>query len=586
MLWSRTSSIRRPAIASRHCDVTARFFSCYSATAIYMPTRQLPKRSISHNTTWPVTSEKSVLQKLKKVNRKKKRDTDDETKKSNILFLEIQDAVKSYNDMKNTRIDLSQLQNPIQLIGQFMFSRSRPQAIIESLDIIYQTSEGDGIGFVPKSLYASPFLEDDEDLFNKFTAIVVPKTIIGDKVKIRLNMHHEFYSEGVLLEVLNADSRKTARKDKLIVCNNFDKCSGCQFQMLSYDNQLKAKRETILKAYRFFYPDLLSQKDLSDFGHVHGCDQQYAYRTKLTPHYRIPKEHKNETLRIGLNNVDPSRPIVDIDDCAIATSSINGKLKEKREEISAEVGRAPLESQGRQRTLLLRESIRMNKETGDHKRVCLTDGVKVITEKVDDYIFQFDPSSFFQNNNVILPQVLDYIKYHIQLGEHKYKYLVDTYCGVGLFGIALSKEISKEGKIFGIELSEKSIEFATHNAKLNGLAVPDRIQFIPGTADSMFKHENFSKSGIQGEDSIVIMDPSRKGSTESFIKQLLEFKPKLIVYVSCNVFTQARDLSVFNDLQKNSSTKYKVREIVGFDFFPQTKHVETVAVLELIDSPT
>lgn len=192
-------------------------------------------------------------------------------------------------------------------------------------------------------------------------------------------------------------------------------------------------------------------------------------------------------------------------------------------------------------------------------------------------------ASFFQNNNSILIPVLEYIKYHIGLGAKLYKYLVDTYCGVGFFGISLSKLIPKEGKVFGIELSERSINFATHNAMLNGLEVPKRMQFISGSADSMFKNEEFLNSGIKGKESIVIMDPSRKGSTELFMRQLLEFKPKLIIYVSCNVFTQARDLSLFNKLQEEGSISYRVRDVVGFDFFPQTKHVETVAVLELLD---
>lgn len=68
---------------------------------------------------------------------------------------------------------------------------------------------------------------------------------------------------------------------------------------------------------------------------------------------------------------------------------------------------------------------------------------------------------------------------------------------------------------------------------------------------------------------MVIIDPSRKGSNESFMKQLLEFEPEIIIYVSCNVFTQARDLATFDKLQQNSNVKYKVRDIMGFDFFPK-----------------
>ncbi|KAG2731021.1 hypothetical protein G9P44_006170 [Scheffersomyces stipitis] len=531
----------------------------------------------------PERRERSVLKKLKKVNKKKKRDTDDHTSRANILFLELEEALSTFNSVKNTNVLINDIQNPTELMGNFMFTRDRPTIIADSVDILYQTSEGDGIGFIPKSMYASPFVEEGDDIFNKFTAVVVPKTIVGDKVKIKLNMHHQFYSEAVLLQVLNSNSRSTPRKDNLVVCQKFEECSGCQFQMLSYDKQLQLKRDTIVKAYRFFYPELLGELDQSEFGKVIGCENQYAYRTKLTPHYKVPRVIKNETLSIGLNHVNPTMQVVDLESCAIATPSINRALTITRKKIKEEVKNAPLEAQGRQRTILLRDGLRMNKETGEHTRACYGESSKVMTEKVEDFVFQFDPSSFFQNNNSILIPVLEYIKYHIGLGAKSYKYLVDTYCGVGFFGISLSKSIPKEGKVFGIELSERSINFATHNAMLNGLEVPKRMQFISGSADSMFKNEEFLNSGIKGKESIVIMDPSRKGSTESFMRQLLEFKPKLIIYVSCNVFTQARDLSLFNKLQEEGSISYRVRDVVGFDFFPQTKHVETVAVLELLD---
>ena len=128
----------------------------------------------------------------------------------------------------------------------------------------------------------------------------------------------------------------------------------------------------------------------------------------------------------------------------------------------------------------------------------------------------------------------------------------------------------------GIEISRQAIKYATHNAKLNGLAVPQHVQFIEGTSNAIFKHESFLSAKLNPEETMVIIDPSRKGSDESFLQQLHEFGPKLIVYVSCNVFSQARDLQYFTAMLQ----KYTVHEVIGFDFFPQTKHVECVAVLE------
>jgi len=111
------------------------------------------------------------------------------------------------------------------------------------------------------------------------------------------------------------------------------------------------------------------------------------------------------------------------------------------------------------------------------------------------------------------------------------KYLLDVYCGSGLFAIAFSKAFEK---VVGIDISDQSISCAAHNAKLNAR---DNCSFKLGSAEIIFDGLEFN-----GEESAVIIDPPRKGCSEDFIKQLVEFGPRAIVYVSCNPFTQARDL--------------------------------------------
>ena len=82
--------------------------------------------------------------------------------------------------------------------------------------------------------------------------------------------------------------------------------------------------------------------------------------------------------------------------------------------------------------LTLRQSLRINQDTGAFKSVAL-EGQKVITEKVEDFLFQYDSNCFFQNNNAILPSVLDYIRYHINQSDKTIDNLIDTYCGVGFW---------------------------------------------------------------------------------------------------------------------------------------------------------
>ncbi|RCK59519.1 tRNA (uracil(54)-C(5))-methyltransferase [Candida viswanathii] len=502
---------------------------------------------------------------------KRRNDIADPTHPSSITTLEIKEFITKYGQKHNLNITLGDITNSYDLIGKFLPRLRTDDIILENITIRYLTADGHGIAIVPKATYAAPYVVDPEELLGKFTIFLVPKTVVGDKVNILIKMHHEYYAEGALMEVTNSDSRQSRRNNGLVVCQHFDKCNGCQLQMLSYEDQLRHKQSIIKKAYRFFYPDITKHVG-EEFGTVMGSPLQYTYRTKLTPHFSFGS---GVFTGLGFESVS-NQGRIDVKQCPIATPEINDKITEMRDKFLGQSKSTLPYTQ-----LTLRQSTRINNDTGSTTQVALEGQYKVITEKVNDFVFQFDGNCFFQNNNAILPSVLDYITYHTKLSGKLIDNLVDAYCGVGFFGIALSNAVPETTKIFGIELSKTSIKYANHNVKINYLD-QERIKFIQGDAASMFRNEEFMTSGILGKNSVVIIDPSRKGSNEMFLKQLLEFEPELIVYISCNVFTQARDLATFAKLQKEGGQKYRVRDIMGFDFFPQTKHVESVAIIEKV----
>lgn len=547
----------------------------YSSSSFHL-NREEPQMSNILNLNRHPTKKK--LPKVKKT----RRDTRDQTSRDNVLQKEISEAIVAFNVKNERKLQNTDIINTSELIDLFWFTKSRPQVVVPNVEIIYQTSEGEGIGIINKDLYMSNYFP--HELESKYGVVKVPKAIVGDIVTVTLLRHQQTHIESSLVKVQNSTSRKTKRKDLLVVCSDFDECSGCQLQMLKYEDQLQFKKSVIQKAYRFFFPEIFNSIDIGDIGNVINSPLQYSYRTKITPHYSWKSNDTPETVNIGFNNINPTKPTKDIQSCPIASQAINKELPNTRQRIRQElVSKIPEMTKSNQSTVVLRDSIRVDFQTGEYENVCITQPKKIVTEKVGDFVFQFPANEFFQNNNSILPYVLDYIRYHLSFDNIDYKNIIDTYCGSGFFSISLSNDIPQDGKVFGIELSKKSIDYAIHNAKLNGLEIPKKIQFIEGTAETIFTNSEFKNSNISGSDSIVIMDPSRKGSNETFLNQLLEFKPKLIVYVSCNVFTQARDISTLMSLQNNiqDSVKYKVRDISGFDFFPQTKHVETVAILEL-----
>jgi 23S rRNA (uracil1939-C5)-methyltransferase/tRNA (uracil-5-)-methyltransferase len=233
----------------------------------------------------------------------------------------------------------------------------------------------------------------------------------------------------------------------------------------------------------------------------------------------------------------------------IATEAINQSLPEIREKAILEGGKKRRQRGG---TLLLRETV----------EGVVNNPKAVVSEKVGDLTFQFKAGEFFQNNPFILPDLVEFVKIHAS--DNDIYQLVDAYCGVGLFALSLSSMFES---VVGVEISEAAIQFAKVNAQIHNI---DNVRFQIGKAEAIFQHINFS-----GKNTSVIIDPPRKGCDIAFIEQLLDFNPRKIIYVSCDPATQARDLKYFVE------NGYKLTQVQPFDLFPHTRHIESVAILEI-----
>lgn len=144
------------------------------------------------------------------------------------------------------------------------------------------------------------------------------------------------HSYADLLSVLrkNEDPADGWRDDSLIRCQYFGKCSGCQFQFLSYEKQLSLKRQVVIKAYKHFSG--LDASLVPEIGETLPSPKQYNYRTKLTPHFDQPsashRANDGEGLNIGFMQKG-RRTVMDIEECPIGTVPINTRMKELRQEI-------------------------------------------------------------------------------------------------------------------------------------------------------------------------------------------------------------------------------------------------------------
>jgi len=465
------------------------------------------------------------------------------------------------------------------------------------LEITELSSTGDGLAQKDGQIYVVPFAAP------------------GDTVSAKVIKH--IASDSYVLTDLVSVKVPSQHRTETPACAYFAQCSGCQFQHLPYAYQLAHKKMIVEKAYANF--SNLPASEIPPVGDTIGSPLQYAYRTKLTPHFDAPpsaRSDKRKGLEVKWDTVPPigfmkkgTRKTIDIEECPIGTEAVQLGLKRERARVHKDI-----ETYQRGATLLLRESTeRVQKDrskteeesegkskseddTGiiedrgnyQYRKTCITDFKAISTEYVDDYRFDNPAGSFFQNNNSILSKVTEYIRTHIlaepsndAAGSKPYpeiKNMIDAYCGSGFFTVTLSKIFSNS---IGIDISPQSIDSASHNAKLNNLPA-DSTRFIAADANDLFSSIDSSK--LKPSETAVVIDPPRKGCDQGFIKQLIAYGPARICYVSCNVHTQARDVGwLVGGIEDNEglpmSGMYEIESLRGFDFFPQTSHVEGVAML-------
>lgn len=370
--------------------------------------------------------------------------------------------------------------------------------------------------------------------------LMVPFALPGERVRVRVYRNHKQHSEADLLEVIEPSPERVEP-----FCEIFGRCGGCQYQHMSYDAQREWKRQQVaelLERLAGITPPVRP---------THGSPRQRHYRSKLTPHYPKPRKPKpTDTgerceLPIGFLHQGRRNRIIDVPQCPIATEAINATLPEARKAIREKSAR--LRKGG---TLLLRHTL----------EGVTSDNNASVSERIGDTVFQFLAGDFFQNNPFILPELVDFVLAHARTEQTRY--LVDAYCGVGVFALCAARQFEA---VAGVEVNASAIKWANANATINGIT---NAEFLIGEAESIF-----ASVGFPGDETVMILDPPRAGCDEVFLRQLLDFKPVRVVYVSCDPSTQARDLKLL------LAGGYELLDVQPFDLFPQTRHIENVCVL-------
>jgi 23S rRNA (uracil1939-C5)-methyltransferase len=185
-------------------------------------------------------------------------------------------------------------------------------------------------------------------------------------------------------------------------------------------------------------------------------------------------------------------------------------------------------------------------------------GKSSITEQIGNKKYRIDYNSFFQVNLEITKKIYDFVAENVSENSK----VIDAFSGVGSIGIYLS---GKANKLYLIENNPEACKNAEQNLKLNNIT--------NGFVINGNTHQEIEKILQEEEIDTIIFDPPRKGLEKRTVEILLENTVDRIIYVSCDPATQVRDLLL---LQK----KYEIVKVKAFDMFPQTFHIETLAILQ------
>lgn len=335
------------------------------------------------------------------------------------------------------------------------------------------------------------------------------------------------------------------------LCPVFGQCGGCLYQDLPYEEELRIKRKNLLAAL-----STKAEIDPAIVSEVTPSPLPYHSRSRLDLTMR---RYRTGEIQMGFMPPEGKR-VIPVDSCAIARREISDAIprigKEAAARLPADYGNANIVI-----------------KTGDDGRVFWGGiGRRSLVLAKEDYLWteirgkriHYSLETFFQANLSILPALMDTAE--AMLGGKK-KCFLDLYSGVGLFGIALSDLFER---IIMIEEHPASTAIAEYNIGYHGLRnvenhakrVEDLLpRILNGLAES-------------GERPAAIIDPPRKGLSASALETMVNARQlESLLYLSCHPEALARDLAGF---QKNG---WKLERIVPFDFFPKTRHLETLVLL-------
>ena len=457
--------------------------------------------------------------------------------------------------------------------------------------------------------------------------IFIPYGAPGDIVDVKIEKKKHSYAEGRITQIVSPSPLRITPK-----CDYFGVCGGCKWQHLPYDEQLKFKRQQVVDAL-----ERIAKVELPEIPMTLGSEETWKYRNKMEYTFsnkrwrsweeiRGEKEVEEGSNAVGFHIPGSFDKVLHIKKCHLQDSigdRIRNFIYEKGLELEerAELGDSTTAfydikgNKGLLRTLMIRpvttgelmvcvvfgdsadengnaiERIEtflkelqntfpeittlvyvINRKVNDSiadQEVNVFHGPGYIEEKMGDLKFRISAKSFYQTNSRQAEKLYCTTAEFAGLTEGKTlerkPIVYDLYTGTGTIANFVAKQAQK---VIGIEYVEDAVKDARINSEINGIG---NTEFYAGDMKDVLNEKFIEK---HGHPDVMIVDPPRAGMHEDVVDVILKAKPEIIVYVSCNPATQARDIALLDPL-------YKVEKVQPVDMFPHTHHVENVVKLKL-----
>jgi 23S rRNA (uracil1939-C5)-methyltransferase len=407
--------------------------------------------------------------------------------------------------------------------------------------------------------------------------VFVAGALPGDRVRAEITKAKKRFAEARTVELLAPGPERIAD----VCLHGGEPCPGAPLQGLPYERQLAYKSEQVEDALR-----RIGGLDGFELEPIEPALETWRYRNKLEYSFGTSEEGE---VALGFHARGRWDLIVDVDDCMLASERGNAARNAVREWAGMEVV-APYDARSR-KGVLRNLAVREGRRTGQIQTRLVTSesrfpkppvdlhtmvegdsggtdgptgvlGEERLREELCGLKLEMTHGAFFQTNTEMAERLYAVAAEYAGLSGSERVF--DLFCGIGTIGLTMAKQA---GEVWGLEIVPEAIEDAEANAERNGI---ENAQFVAGNA----------RTGVRplleqaGKPDVVIVDPPRAGLSQKIVRRLIECEAPRIVYVSCNPTTLAPNATQLTE------AGYRLKRVKPVDMFPQTPHIECVALFE------